>query len=159
MAHKYAKEMHRWADSPNGTGVWTKNDVLAEWFLTNYPEWAAGDYIVDDEFAIVRKAQAEGRLIQANIQWQSNCPETFERGWNDFDGEVKGDHNGTKVVYRIKPEIEIVWQYICQHRGSDDYKLTVGKYTDINSARESQIDSCWVVIGRFIRSKTLKEVE
>ncbi len=159
MAHKYAKEIHKWAESPDGTGVWVRNNVLAEWGFTFFPSWGTGDYIVDDTFATIRKAQAEGKPIQANIQWESHCPETFTRGWSDFEGEVDGDHNGTKVIYRIKPNTEAVWQYVCKNSVTGSYKLTTSLYTSKESAEESEAHTMWIVIGRYIRSKTTREVK
>ncbi len=53
MIHE--KEIQRWATCPDGTKVWWK-DNLRDWLLTANASWNKRDnYIVDDEYAELRK--------------------------------------------------------------------------------------------------------
>lgn len=61
MRHK--EEIVRWANSPDGTKVWEK--LNSGWHLSTYPAWSPNvPYIVDDEWAELRKAQADGKQLQ-----------------------------------------------------------------------------------------------
>ena len=60
---KHKKEITRWANCPDNTEVWyraCKND----WDKIKIPHWLINvEYIVDDKYAELRKALAEGKTI------------------------------------------------------------------------------------------------
>ena len=61
---KHEKEIIHWAKSPEGTKVWVK-PLSGEWFKINNVSWDKDiTYIVDDEYAELRKAQADGKTIE-----------------------------------------------------------------------------------------------
>ena len=100
MTHK--KEIIRWASSHNNTQVWYKfkqpiagNDD--KWYLTTYcPSWRSDcHYVVDDEWAEIRKAVIDGKTIQKETK----------RGWVDIKFTKKTLTKNKNVnKYRIKPE-------------------------------------------------------
>jgi len=60
---KHKEEIIRWANCPDGTKVWNKKDGF-EWRTSEEPLWLIHhEYIVDDEYSEIRKAQAEGETI------------------------------------------------------------------------------------------------
>lgn len=62
---KHINEMKRWADAPDGTRVWFKDVDDLSWDTTLMPLWVESCiYIVDDEWAELRKAQADGKQLQ-----------------------------------------------------------------------------------------------
>ncbi len=106
MTHE--KEIVRWSKLPDNTSVWWK-DKLRDWTLTTRAMWCSEDkYIVNDEFAKTRRAFVDGKLIQQKILWSDDCPKSFTRGWHDYNTDdsnnINGSHNGTKAIYRIRPE-------------------------------------------------------
>ena len=64
MIHE--KEIKYWAKHPDGTKVWhkyTHEDKL--WELEEFTYWKKDEiYIIDDEWAKLRKAQVDGKTIQ-----------------------------------------------------------------------------------------------
>jgi hypothetical protein len=85
MSHKHKEEIIRWANSPEGTKVWVREEDMDEWFTTLHPSWYNGSkYIVDDEYAEVRKALAVGKTTQvlnADGHWYY-VPEGETPSWN-----------------------------------------------------------------------------
>jgi len=60
---KHEKEIIKWAKCKDGTGVWTRNRYN-DWTLVNEPYWIPSlEYIIDDEYAELRKAQSDGATI------------------------------------------------------------------------------------------------
>ena len=57
MAHIHKKEMVRFIEAEQGTKVWRKDESNKyKWVLLDYPSWIEeSNYIVDDEYAEVRK--------------------------------------------------------------------------------------------------------
>jgi len=61
----HEKEVKYWADHPDGTLVWEK-EPDRDWERREHPRWFDDCiYIVDDEWAELRKAQADGKQLQA----------------------------------------------------------------------------------------------
>ncbi len=62
MTHEH--EIKYWAEHPDGTKVWARPQS-EDWLILGIPGWAPDVmYIVDDEWAELRKAQADGAMIQ-----------------------------------------------------------------------------------------------
>jgi len=77
MTHE--KEIKFWAEHKNGTKVWTKFDNTG-WKLEAFPCWiSANMYIVDDEWAELRKANADGYTIQQKGKVKHTMPDNW---WN-----------------------------------------------------------------------------
>ena len=68
---KHKLEMQRYASSQEGTEVWYKHDNGA-WRLVSNPFWNEDiTYIIDDEWAKLRKAQIDGKTIERRISIDS----------------------------------------------------------------------------------------
>ena len=66
---KHIDEMRRWADAPDGTKVWSKYSKNDSWIINNDPPfWPICDYVVDDEWAELRKAEIDGHHLQLKTQ-------------------------------------------------------------------------------------------
>ncbi len=74
---KLKDEIIRFANSPVGTKIWVKE--MGSWLIVEYARWLEDDviYIVDDEFANLRKAEADGRILQFE-----HCDVTEKIKWN-----------------------------------------------------------------------------
>ena len=112
---KHKKEIERWADCPDGTCVWMKLD-LSTWELILYPSWRIGaTFIVDDDWAKVRKAKVDGKDIEMRY-----CSRWIpaKQGVNDFSGM-------NPEAYRVKPKEPVYeWQAYFKYCPSDVYRLT-----------------------------------
>ena len=93
---KHEKEICRWAKHPTKLKVWNKiyaGSPVKQWVLTSSPTWAdEWDYIVDDEYAEIRKAYADGKTIECRVgiyKWQK-----LTNPYWDFKSEE----------YRVKPD-------------------------------------------------------
>jgi len=81
---------------PKGTKIWFKRDENSEWKLVRYPTWNENyKYVINDEYAELRKAVANGKTIQyfnaADNIW---IDKKIKNPNIDFNSEIK---------YRIKP--------------------------------------------------------
>ena len=96
MIHE--KEIIRWAKSPNGTGVWYKTVNNNIWsYMEKSPSWLGHIiYIVDDEWADIRKAAADGKTIQ----FKNTNGEFFDVGFTINTST----ENLNRDLYRIKPD-------------------------------------------------------
>jgi hypothetical protein len=100
-----AKEIQRWSTAPT-MDVWLKpRQDSGKWILVDKPiSWTSdGIYILDDEYAEVRKAYYDGKVIQKfeNNDW-IDC--VFEPQWDTSPPEN----------FRVKRDTEIVYQWIIQ---------------------------------------------
>ncbi len=114
MTHK--KEIEYWAKQPDGTGVWVYNKTEAKWLLQKIPSFSPSHiWVVDNEWAELRKANAEGKIIQfkndnkdwISVQddWWNNWFYSDSRTYSPEDFRVK-----PKEWYeRIPPEGIICW--------------------------------------------------
>ncbi len=101
MTHE--KEIQRWSTTPDGTGVWYRYKNDTKWDKLNaaqvgWHDWCI--YIVDDEYAELRKAEADGKTIQI-----SNRNQTI---WSDWS---KPGYSEGVINYRIKPEDIYYYQW------------------------------------------------
>jgi len=98
MAHIYANEIKRWANA-YPVGIWYREKNDKEWKWTeNEVSWHKDYiYIVDDEFAEIRKAHADGASVQFN-EGDDEDPNWVTSNEPTFHGMI-GD-------YRIKPELK-----------------------------------------------------
>ncbi len=90
---KHKKEIVRWSNCPDGTKVWTQYKGNSTWGTTLAPLWnPETKHIVDDEYSELRKAEADGKVIQSEL-----CG----MGWKDRDN-LRFSNSPNR--YRIKPE-------------------------------------------------------
>ena len=120
MTHK--DEICYWAKQPDGTMVWFKygnND----WKLTSGPVWRAHTkYIVDNEWAELRKAQADGKQLQ--IETKS--------GWKFKKLTLDQVRLHKSHWWRIKPEEPVYeWQWIYKVENGS-YSMTINFYKNID---------------------------
>jgi len=57
------KEFESWIES-GMPKVWHRSEVSSHWDLTTTPAWVDFVYVIDDEYANIRKAQHDGELIE-----------------------------------------------------------------------------------------------
>ncbi len=81
MTHE--KEIKYWAEHADNTKVWSKsiNTENANWWLDENPIWNSKGhiYIVDNEWAELRKANADGYIIQQKGKINHTMPDNW---WN-----------------------------------------------------------------------------
>ena len=96
----HSAEMHRLADAEAGTKVWYKQKILGAWKIVIQPRWKKdGYYIVNDEWADIRKAIVDGKTIEykySKSKWVDSTREVEELG---------SDARYTIEYYRIKPDV------------------------------------------------------
>jgi len=94
MQHR--AEIHRWADSQDGTRVWVRNSLgcASDWMVVSNPSWNEDVYyIVDDRHAELRKLQIdEPETIFECLVYAGNWLVKVEPIWNIV------------AEYRVKPE-------------------------------------------------------
>ena len=92
----HAKEIKRWASCPDGTKVWYKNTSTKKtWHLNDWYWNGTGTYIVDDEYAELRKAHADGKKIEV----------VTHIGW--VDAKINPEWKDKASSYRIKPKPKV----------------------------------------------------
>ena len=115
MEKRHQQEIIRWAKAPKGTKIWYKQEGDAKWYITEGTKWYEDtQYIVDDKWAELRKAQADGK----QLQWINE---------GEFvDVTLKNSPTGLIKYWRIKPEPVYEWQWIIR-RANNTFALTVHK--------------------------------
>lgn len=94
MTHK--DEICYWAEHPDDTPVWYRDIDKTKWETTTVPIWEPDAiYIVDNEWAELRKAQADGHQLEVYIPTEGWQDEILDYYW--MDGNI------TKA-WRIKQE-------------------------------------------------------
>ena len=96
---KHKEEIIRWANCPDDTGVWTRNiNAKKEWIKLSIPFWSNNRvYVVDDEYAELRKAQADGESILFNGNRYNDL---------DFDSPLEYYSIEKKFIPILKKSIE-----------------------------------------------------
>lgn len=101
QVQKYGEVIKWFCDNPD-KGVWLCSPI-GEWVLTYRPQWdTVCKYVQNDEYAELRKAQADGKTIQYN-----NTPHITIENWIDINSKLtSGVKNFTYPCqsYRIKPD-------------------------------------------------------
>jgi len=128
MIHTQKEEIGRWVNSPEGTGVWINKQHGNGWFLHSdksmncwYPEFL---YVVDDEWAELRKAQIDGKQLQLNP--------TFSKNGVWMDKKLTDDRMSfdTPKQWRIKHDEPVYeWQVILK-RDNDSFWMSNDWYTE-----------------------------
>lgn len=133
---KHINEMERWAKAPDGTRMWFKDGDDLDWDTTLMPFWAESCiYIVDDEWAELRKAQADGKQLQVYqnmVKWVDD-----KLSYSDLE-------TSTPEHWRIKPEIKfpvyrrskitgIILKFVDRQIG--DVVMSDGKHYEIGERR------------------------
>ncbi len=140
MVHE--KEMIRWAKSKEDTRVWYQIIGRKNWRSLSSPAFSKDcRYVVDDEFAEIRKAFIDGEKIQMKILWANNCSDNFNREWTDYDTDasnnINGSYNGTKAIYRIKPRIVKKYK-VAYHTGSmENWEISSKYYTSTEEFKKT----------------------
>jgi len=143
MAQPHKDEIIRWANSPEGTMVWYKD--FGHWIITDNPSWDSGTlYIVDDEWAELRKAQADGKQLQR-----------FSGTWVDEDTLNMGTFEEPKY-WRIKPEGVYEWQWIIMNNDSNSYWVTAGYFTSEEEFKKQTNYSNITIVGPNESSKRIR---
>ena len=143
---KNVEEMCYLSKHKDWTKVWYKSGFTDnKWELKEKVYWDGfGTYIVDDEWAELRKAQADGKQIQRN-----NICDI----WVDCNGECKFNENifNSIINYRIKPKEPIYeWQWIHQYINKS-WDITSEYYT------EPPLGRGYINLNKFGPSRRLKK--
>jgi len=120
---KHEKEIIRWAKCPEGTEVWYKKKC-GKWNLIDGPSWSAMvSYIVNDEYAEIRKAERDGETILYNGK-ESSGGLTFTGDIEDYS--IRG--NFTPVLKRSSLTNSI----FCFISEESAYLISVGRKDNFN---------------------------
>lgn len=105
---KHRDEIIRWANSEEGTGVWQKDELNDCWAILTLIPWHKHIiYIVDDQWAELRKYQADGKQLQYKTDIDT---------WKDSIFTLE-DNNTLLGRWRIKPEEPVYeWQWIMKNK-------------------------------------------
>ena len=97
-AQKFINEVKRWARAEEGTNIWVKCANDGESWHLRCDVYFSPDcvYIVDDEWAELRKAQADGKQLQFKLYSGAE--------WQDGELSYSGMSVGNPTHWRIKPE-------------------------------------------------------
>lgn len=89
MKRKHSEEIRRWADSPYPVDVWFRGCDSLIWSKTNAPAWKAYNlYIVDDNWAGLRKSQEDGKQLQVNVSGKVWIDKTLDYDRMIFDNPL-----------------------------------------------------------------------
>ena len=123
MTHE--DEIQYWGSHPDGTKVWSKEG--GEWELSEgAPAWLPeGQYIVDNDWAELRKAQADGEQLQYHLNGREWKDSTIRRV-DYVVGNTKPEN------WRIEVEYEYQWLIVMEHR----YDMTSSFYATKEEAQE-----------------------
>jgi hypothetical protein len=150
-----AKEIQRWSKDPK-MNVWLKpRRDSAKWILVDKPiSWTSdGIYIVDDEYAEVRKAYYDGKTIQRFMygEWK-DC--TLEPLWDEtLPGSL-----------RVKPlKDEVVCQWIIQvdnpkESGFTDEFFLTGLMSEDEVKEKYKDSSNLTIVRKLVESETYRLV-
>lgn len=150
-AKKHWRELKRWAEAPNGTEMWHKTEN-EKWVLSLFISGSDdSEYIVDDEWAELRKAQADGKQLQ------------YLHGsvWTDCELRYVDMKTSKASEWRIKPEVEFpiyrrhrrngyIYKFYSEKSGrimmSDSWKTT----RELDANLMSCFDTCiWEEVETF----------
>lgn len=92
------KDVIKWWLNNTDKGVWRHNKLPdGKWFLDKIPEFKLEyKYVQNDKYAELRKAQADGKVIQSDMKPKSN------HHWVDCPSEPSWEL--PVYMYRIKPD-------------------------------------------------------
>ena len=116
---KHKDEICYWADHPDGTKVWQFEEENVEpWkLLCCTPEWFPHKkYIVDNEWAELRKAQADGKQLERFNEVTSL--------WKQKELDFKYIKKDLPKRWRIKPEIVYEYQWMYQVPEDNSFYIT-----------------------------------
>ena len=150
-----AKEIQRWSKDPT-MDTWLKpRRDNAKWILVDKPiSWTSdGIYIVDDEYAEVRKAYYDGKTIQRFMygEWK-DC--TLEPQW---DAALPGN-------FRIKLlKDEVVYQWIIQVDNPKEFGFTdefflTGLMSEDEVKEKYKDSSNLTIVRKLVESETYRLV-
>jgi hypothetical protein len=95
---KHSKVINYFYSQPEGTKIWVRGEVDdIEWRLVDLPSWSTQNiYIIADDYAELRKAIADGKVIQKKVRGK----------WVDLNLKNPNDtFTSSPENYRIKPVI------------------------------------------------------
>ena len=149
---RHKDEIIRWLNSAEGRRVWINKNQGRGWYL-HIPStincwYDEHSYIVDDEWAELRKAQADGKQLEFNIngvEWICKTLMITE------DTKIENVNK-----WRIKPDIpEYEWQWIYQDATTLRFVLTETYHTK----KPEWIDDCSkrYSASRFLFSRRIRK--
>ncbi len=141
-------EMVRWAQSKEGTRVWYRDKHASRWSMSPIctPSFhPSAQYVVDDEYAEIRKAFLDGKTIQVKTEvcdWRTvSKTESVHR----FDGVNEESDFYYSEKYRIAPKEVYKYQMLYKMHKNGTYILTDSFY-ESEAAFESSVN-CDTIIG------------
>ena len=114
---KYRDAFDYWLD---GGEVYIKHVDGGKWYNSANPDWSPNEvYVQNDQYTELRKAQADGKVIQTNLR----CPQDSEC-WDNVIGVLTSISVGN---YRIKP---------------DEPKFKVGDWVEVTYSAGQRTIAC-----------------
>ena len=116
LINKYKLEFDHWLKNPDGLlfydehhNGWHNLHCDYQWNCTiaEIEEFGKYGYVINDEYVELRKALAEGKVIQIyDVIEQHPSDRTFDKfGWRDFKSfTASSSFSKTPDLYRIKPD-------------------------------------------------------
>ena len=154
MKREHEKEMIRFAEAPEGTLVWQFFEDSNKWILV-FPGWDKNNkYVVDDEWAELRKAQIDGKQLQR----KDGVGDVGQQRWRDdsLSGMDQSEYVSKPTDWRVKPNVpKYEWQWMMRYQ-TGTYSLTTGFYPTMEAAkkgREHVLSIEHEVLYRFEPSK------
>ena len=120
---KYKDEIIRWANSPEGTETWIRDNHRPHlnWVRAK-PCWLCSNtYIVDDEWATLRKAQVDGK----QLQYLDGVGDIGKATWIDSVILYTDIRDTEPKYWRIKPDGPVYeWQWTYYNDCKDEWSIT-----------------------------------
>ena len=137
MTHE--PEICYWAKHPDETKVWVKTEPH-DWNLYDEPHWKPySKYIVDNKWAELRKAQADGKQLQ--YYYDDVC-------WVDMNFTIENSDEDI-VNWRIKPKKTIYeWQWI--YKVQNGFMMTTAYYATRDEVERDYLNE---IIEKYEPSK------
>lgn len=141
-------EIIRWANNRDAKVWYRSNHEDGKWVLgKSVSWWQHSVYIVDDEWAELRKAQADGKLLQC----KNGTGDAGQQLWRHGEVSMFEMANHSPSMWRVEPiEKKYEWQWLYKNACSGLFRATETFYTDSNPPIDSYPIAYY---GKIIPSK------
>ena len=140
--HKHYSEIVRWAHNPQL--VWTRMSNNKGWVLISNPQWNESTvYILDDKWAELRKAQADGKQLQC-----------INNIGTDYTNDIL-DYQAMLITQPEDWRIAVEYEYQWMIQTDKNYDITSNHYTSKEVAQDN-VGEYGTVTESFEPSKRIK---
>ena len=140
MKNIHKDEIIRFANAEQGTKVWSKISN-EKWLLVNSAQWNPNNiYIVDDEYAELRKASADGKIIQYKhgSEWSDTLTDSWEITIDTSRYRIKPDEPTYYYKWeRLNNDGSISLSAYASDEYSEKYDFKLNGYIRIDSSKRT----------------------